>query len=258
MSNLSWNPWLRDEDLAPPSSRPEAATELGRIFIRTRQLAAYMLDAEPVPLDINVLLVAEGEALNLAVDSRRETALPLAFAIPFPTGVAPSTNAQAARFRALRQVGAVAGGLFAEAELQRAGTMTAAPDRGRQLKDAANAMCWRLSFRAALGAGVDLPLEEREPQVGATTLAFLRSSHAKAPDDRVLLHLHAAAVVVHVAQEHLTRQGMSWPQTGAQLAAIDELLAFCKGFSRLQADVRSGPVRVEVPADRFFAGRFRE
>ena len=208
-------------------------------FRRLYVTAAYLLGKPPLPMDVRVNLVAEGQGVETRVSRRSSSQIPLEFTFWYPNTAVNQMGYRTSRIHALVRIVSTVAYEFQHVEYT-AGD-TAGPTSLLQartfLKDEANSTCWAIATRLTLRPN-RWPLRP----VSRTDL----QSDAQVYGAK--LHLRTAAFWGPVLLRHDLGQYLAESNPASQPPAlwrvatmnrlrVNRVLAYCRGFTHYDGSI---------------------
>lgn len=225
-------------------SAPHAVHDWETGMQQLHDLTAYLLEQQPMPMDVTVALVPKRSDWNASEHLAATGHVPMRIAVPFSATDGVSTADSIERLQDLREALYAVGAQFQHVALAAGITAAPADPAARKIKDRANSLCWGLAVRPALAAGSPLRIKDGSGLGSSDKLSLFADYYRRYPEDPAALNFYALTLLAHNAQQYLDANDLDWPRSGTDLRGINGLLVFCRTFVHYDGDIRTAPLPV--------------
>lgn len=243
----SWHVWNRSYDghqcegIAANCSQLDWNTAFTNLYVTV----TYLLGKPPLPMELRLNLIPEGQAFQARLYNRSRQSVPLEFTFWFPSGVAANSNNPQAREDAFIYAVTTVGYEFQHVEYA-AGDSAGPAARGpRILKDEANSTCWRLASRLVILDGRQAKVTiKRLSQEDLNRYAAIFGNTVQAQTSA----LWGPILLQHDLGEYLASTTPADSDNSIirvhtmDHAQMNKVLAYCRSYTRYGGDIAKQPM----------------
>lgn len=215
-------------------------------FTRLYGAATYLLGKPPLPLELRLNLLPQGQSFQAHEVQQSHHAVPIEFTFWFPTTTTTDLASQGTREHAFLYAVTTVGYEFQHVEYAAGQTDgPASPLGSRLLKDEANSACWRVASQLVILSGrtdiVTIPRVTRQDMTlrAAVFGNIVRVQNAALWGPVLLKHdlgeYLARIVITHAGSSHFRIAATDYP-------LMNQILAYCRGFTRYGGDIAKEPM----------------
>lgn len=244
----SWRVWNRSPEARRCKHSAASCSQLdwNTAFTNLYVTVTYLLGKPPLPMELRLNLIPEGQAFQARLYNRSRQFVPLEFTFWFPSGVAADFNSPQAREEALIYVVTTVGYEFQHVEYAAGDSTGPASPRGPHfLKDEANSTCWQLASRLVILAGRPASVSMKHlTQEDLNRYAAVFGSTVEVQTAA----LWGPILLQHDLGEYLASTIPADSDTliirvhTTDYSQMNKVLAYCRGFTRYGGDVAKQPM----------------